>query len=304
MTDGDSIFFCLKPQSTPDEAAHRAPPSAPAPPPKQQEELCAKIAVLEAKIKKIEERDSASVAAAERSKSEARASQLRCAELERLVAGFKKQIEDSVHSVMGTALSGIAHGKEELGSLRARLVSVEEMLQRLDPSGLKSVSLSIGLFEGRLSSLEAGLAAELKERFLHLDSSFGETARKAGAAQETAAGSARRVEKLEERVAGLPYLESRLNAFEGKLESLYELEALAKFLKLSVEGMNGKLGAVMSGSAAISGENKKIRADFESLSRQVRQLTALFNQLRSELAFLMPKKQESGPNWNNSYGDI
>ncbi len=298
MTGGESLFSCIKQQETREEAARCAPPpkaapvpgpapaNAPAPqPPKRDEELYAKVSALEAKIKKSEEKNSVSAAAIESLKAEAQAARLRAAQLERDAAEFKKISEASSLSA--------GRVKEELAALRGRTASIEDIIRRLDASSLNSLVLSVGLFEGRLKSLEAGMASEIKERFAGLDTAFGDTARKAGLAQETAAGCARRVEKFEERTAGLPYLENRLGAMEGKLERLYELEALAQFLKLSVEGMEKSISAAMRESALISGEHKKTCADFESLYRQVRQLTALFNQFRTELAFLMPKQQET-----------
>jgi len=364
MTDGDSVFSCIDPHDGRNEAELPVPPPAPPlpppPPPGQHEDLCAKVAALEAKIKKLEERDHAAAAAVEGYKAEAQAAQLRAAELERGISGLKKTIEDSGRdSRAGQDTNGIAirELKEELHSQRARVGSLDKIFQNPDLSGLNSLSLSVGLLEGRLKNLEAGLVNELKERFLTLDAGFGETARKAGLAQETAAagarrvekleervvrlpylenrlkscedkleaglanelkerfstldaafgetarkaglaqeiaaGGARRVEKLEERVARLPYLENRLKSSEDKLERIYDLEALTQSLNLSVEGMEKSFSAAMRESSLVSAEHKKICSDFESLSRQVKQLTALFNQFRTELAFLMPRKQES-----------
>ena len=300
MTDGDSVFSCIDPHDGRNEAELPVPPPAPPlpppPPPGQHEDLCAKVAALEAKIKKLEERDHAAAAAVEGYKAEAQAAQLRAAELERGISGLKKTIEDSGRdSRAGQDTNGIAirELKEELHSQRARVGSLDKIFQNPDLSGLNSLSLSVGLLEGRLKNLEAGLVNELKERFLTLDAGFGETARKAGLAQETAAAGARRVEKLEERVVRLPYLENRLKSSEDKLERIYDLEALTQSLNLSVEGMEKSFSAAMRESSLVSAEHKKICSDFESLSRQVKQLTALFNQFRTELAFLMPRKQES-----------
>ena len=280
MTGEESVFFCIKRQDAPEEAARPLPPPAPppvpppvphaGPSPKQYEDLCSKLTALEAKVVKLEEISSASATAAAGSKAETQAAQLRCAGLEREVAGLKKLIEASVPA-----------GRDAVSTAIGQF------------SSLHSISLSVSLFEGRLKNIETGLANELKERFLMLDASFGETARKAGLAQETAAGSARRVEKMEERLARLPYLENRVNAGAEKLERIYELEALTQSLKLSVEGMEKHFDAAMRDSAITSAEHKKICSDFESLSHNVSHLAALFNQIRTELAFLMPKRQES-----------
>lgn len=289
MTSGDSVFSCIKQQEIPEEAARHTPQYSPAPPPppqlKQQEDLCAKIAALEGKIKKLEERDAITSALIEGFKAEVKTAQRRADELERNASGWQKTIE--------TLSAAMGQFKEETSALRMRTGSVEETLRRFDLSNSSSISLSVALLEGRLKNLEAGLANELKERFLTLDAAFRETSGKAGLAQETAMGSARRVEKLEERAARLPYLENRLNSYEGKLERLYDLDALSQSLKSSVEGMENNFNTSMHESASLSGEHKKICSDFESLSRQVKHFAALFNQLRTELSFLMPKKQES-----------
>lgn len=289
MTGGDSIFSCVKQQVIPDGEARHAPQYSPVPPPppqgKHQVELFAKMAALEGKIKKLEERDAAASASVECFKAEAKAAQLRAEGLERNAVGLRKTTE-ALAATMGQF-------KEDVSALRVRTAAIEETLRRSELAGPGSISLSVGLLEGRLKNLEAGLANELKERFLTLDAAFGETARKACLAQETSAGSARRVENLEERVVRLPYLENRINSNEGKLEKLYDLDALARSLKISVEGMEKNFNAAIQESASLSGEHKKIRSDLESLSRQVKHFAALFNQLRAELAFLMPKKQES-----------
>lgn len=288
MTGGESVFSCIKQPDSREEAVRYAPPPAPAaapPPPKRDEELCAKVAALEAKLKKLEEREAAAAEAAEGFKAEAQAARLRAAELERGAAELKRLFEAFPLAV--------GRVQEEVAVLRARAASLEEVVRRMDPSNLSAVALSVDLFERRLKSLEAGLADELKARFSSLDAAFGETARKAAISQETAAGSARRVEKMEERLARLPYLENRLASNEGKLERVFELDSLAQALKLGVEGMEKSFGAAMRDSAVVCAEHKKIRSDFESLSTQVRQLTALFNQFRTELAFLLPKKLES-----------
>lgn len=289
MTSGDSVFSCIKKQDIPEEAARHTPQYSPAPTPppqpKQQEDLYAKIAALEVKIKKLEERDAIVSALIEGFKAEVKAAQRRADDLERNAAESRKTTE--------TLAAALGQFKEEVSALRTRTGSVEETLRRFDLSNSSSISLSVALLKGRLKNLEVGLAHELKERFLALDAAFRETASKVGLAQETAVGSARRVEKLEERAARLPYLENRLNSYEGKLERLYDLDALSQSLKLSVEGMENNFNTSMQETASLSGEHKKISSDFESLSREVNHFAALFNQLRTELSFLMPKKQES-----------
>ena len=302
MNGEESVFSCIKQQDSHEGAASHAPASAPSSQPYrgsspgQHDDLCAKVAALEAKIQKLEEINSASAAAAAGLKSETQAAQLRSAELEREVTGLKKLVEvftlerragrDAVSAATG-------HFKEELASYSSRIGSIEGVVRGLDPSSLNAVSLSVGLFEGRLKNIETGLANELKERFSLLDSACCETARKAVMAQETAAGSARRMEKVEEKIARLTYIENRVNAGAEKLERIYELEALSQSLILSVEGMEKHFSSSMRDSATLSAQNKKISSDFDSLSLNVKHLAALFNQFRTELAFLMPKTKET-----------
>lgn len=312
MTGGDSVFSCIKQQAVRNEREFHAPPPVPQPPPppppRQQEDLCAKMAGLEAKIKILGERDCAAAAATEGFKAEAQAARRHAAELERELAWLKKTIEDSVRDNRAgrdAICAAIAQLKEEQASRHGGASSVDKTTQTGEQFGLSSGSLAVGLLEGRLKNLETGLVNELKERFSTLDKYFGETARKAGLAQETAAGSARRVEKLEEEMARLPYLENRVNAGAEKLERIYDLEALCQSLKFGVQGMEKHFSASMMDFSALSAEHKQFRSDLDSLSHNVKQLAALFNQLRAELAFLMPKKRGvSAESRDNSYGDI
>jgi len=262
----------------------------------QYEGLRGKVAAFETKIIKLEEKDYAFAVVVEGFKAEAQAAQRRAAELECGISALKKTIEDSgrdIRAGQDAARTAIGELKEDLNFQRAWVGSQDKIIRSMDSTGLNALSLSVGLLEGRLKNLETGLANELMERFSILDAAFGETARKAGLAQETAAGGARRVEKLEEQAARLPYLENRLKGSEDKLQRVYDVEALTQSLQSSVEGMEKNFSAAMRESALVSNEHKKICSDFDSLSRQVKQLTALFNQFRTELAFLMPKKQES-----------
>lgn len=291
MTGKESVFSCINHKDIHAEAARHIPPLSPTPvsssssPMNQQEDLGGQVATLEAKIIRLEERDCAAALAVEVFKAEAQIAQRRASELEREAEGLKKR-DETFSLLMGQL-------REELAALRTRVGSVEKIICRLDPSNLNSVALSVGLLEGRLKNLEADLANEFKERFSALDAAFGEASLKAGLARETAYGSARCVEKMEERIARLPYLENRLNASEVKLERIYDLEVLSESLKVSVDGMVNKFSAAMRESAVMSVEHEKNCSDFESLSHQVKQLTALFNHFRSELSFLMPKKQGS-----------
>ena len=262
----------------------------------ESDRAAAAFGALEARIKKLERTGAAPAVSVEGFERKLQAAQFSVLELEQEMSGIKRQL-DAVkaggQTSQAEALSTVVQLKEALGLQRGRVGTLEEIVRRLDPGALNSLAISVSLYEGRLKSLETGLADELKERFTLFDTALRDAVRKAGAAQETATGSFRRIEKIEERTARLSYLEDRLNSNEDKLRMVYELEAFSQSLKASVEGMGKSFNAAMRGAAVISAEHEKIASDFESLSRQVKHLEALFNQFRTELAFLMPKKQEN-----------
>lgn len=289
MTSDNSLFSCIKPV---EEPARYTPPSPP--PAGRQEEAFAQVtAALQDRVKKLEDCTTASASAAEAARAEAKAAQDRSAELEKRLAA----INDSLRAFMDKSVNlrpdqaELDTLKGEITSCTGRMVSIEKDMHLLESDGIRSVSLSLRLLEGRFKSVEAGLNDELHERFSAVSLSVGESARKAALALETAAAGARRLEKLEELLVRLPYVENRFATLETKLERIYELDALAQALKMSVEGTEGKLALVMKEAAAISGGQKRLGADFESLSAQVRQMAALFNQFRTELSFLIPKKR-------------
>lgn len=302
MTSGDSLFSCIKPPHGADDCeagpGQPHPPAPPVPAPTRQvEDLTARIAELEDKIKKLEAKNSAPVpAAADGLKTDLQAAQGRISGLERVVAGFQQAAEGAAREKQAkkeAAAPALEQVGADLAALRTRAVAVEEICRRIDLAELDGVSAGIAAFEKRLSNLESGVVSELEARFSTLDSAFGKVVRKANVSHETAAGCARRVDKLEERLARLSYLENRLGSNEGKLERLYDLEAIVQALKVSVESAENDFGQVMREAAGISAEHKKIRSDFESISCQVKHLTALFNHFRAELSFLIPKNTEN-----------
>ncbi len=306
-----------------------APPSpAPAQGQRQYEEICARLRDLEGRLKKAEERESALASALEGARSELKAVSARAEALAQrpappvpeaakalAAAGEAARTAGEAFKAAGEAArsggeaartageaaktSGEASAAaaaalkaaEEAASSAARLRAELAELRQSSGQAAQSFSSGLGLVEDRVRHLQSGLAEELKARFAALDTALMDASRKAGLAQEASASAGRRVEKSEERLARLQYLESRVESNEGKLGKIYDLEALAQALRVSVEGMEKNFDAAMRASAVISAENKRLNSDFEGLSRQVRQLTALFNQLRAELAFLMPKKE-------------
>ncbi len=146
--------------------------------------------------------------------------------------------------------------------------------------------------ERSMKNFEAGVLDELKTRLLALDAASSDIAHKANLISATTAGNAHRIDKLEERAAGLKYLENRLEANDKKIERLYELEALVQAVKVGMESLDNKFGVLAQDTAGITAEHKSIRSDIESSTHQMEHLTTLFNYFRTELAFLLPKKKE------------
>lgn len=290
MTGDNSLFSCIKP----DEEPPRYNPPPPPPAGRQEEASAQAVAALHARLKKLEECAAATTSAAEAAKAEAKAAQDRSVELEKR----QTALNDRLRSFMEGSLN-FKPDQAELDTLKGevtacagRVASIEQDFHLLEPVGIKSISLRLRLLEGRLKSVEAGFNDELHERFSAVSLSAGESARKAALALQTAAAGALRLERLEELLVRLPYIDKRFAALETKLERLFELDALAQALKISVEGTEGKLVLAMKETAAISGGQKRLGSDFDSLSAQVRQMAALYNQFRTELSFLIPKKQE------------
>jgi len=225
-----------------------------------------------------------------------RDAQNRISGLESAAAGFQKTIEElrgAGTAAQETVMRALEQLKEEMTALRSRTAEAEGSGRRLVAADLDAVTVGLGLLEGRMKNLEAGVVSQLNERFSSLETAFGEVARKANMAHETAAAGARSVEKLEERAANLAYLENRLSLNEGKFEKLYDLEAVVKALKVSVESLENNFTEVMREAQRVSLDTKKCRADLEPLSHQVKHLTVLFNHFRTEFSFLLSKKAES-----------
>jgi hypothetical protein len=157
--------------------------------------------------------------------------------------------------------------------------------------GLSQATIDGSLYERCIKNIEAGVLGEFKDRFSQLDAALERIMRKTNLALETAAGSAKRVDKVEEGVAQLSYIKTRVESNEGKFERLYELDAVVQALKVGVVSLETNIGVVRKDAAEISAEHKKTISDFESVSHQLNQLTALFNHFRTQLSFLLPKKE-------------
>jgi chromosome segregation ATPase len=224
-------------------------------------------------MRKAEEREESILSALNCAKAEAAAVQSRLSGME------KWSVE------LGRKLDGLSRAFERSLALAEGRPSQEERMA--SAQALNALSLNFGLLEGRLKNLEAGLEEDLKRRFSAVDAMVGDSSRKAGLAAEMGASVARRADKLDASVSRLSSMEQRLSESEKRLGSLYELEALAQSLKLSVSGMETNFDAAMRSCSQTAAGNKKLASDFEALSRQVMQLSALFNQLRTELAFLL-----------------
>ncbi len=217
-------------------------------------------------------------------KTELQASQQRVAALERLGTELQKFTEVAGLETKAAKAAGrqeLAKFRDELDALRAKEDSAEALHRGLTEAAERS-----------LKNFEAGVLGELKERLQALDAASADITHKANLISATTAGNAHRIDKLEERAAGLKYLENRLEANDKKFEKLYELEALVQAVKVGMESLENKVGVLAQDTAGMSAEHQGIRSDFESTTHEVKQLSALFNYFRTELAFLLPKKKE------------
>jgi len=293
MTGEESLFSFIKPPEAAGapQRGHPAPPPMPPPPPRQDDKLAARISELEARLKGLEAKEPGpDRAMVEGLKAEVEASQRRNSEFERAIAALQKGIGDAIREKQ--AAKDDFNQKtdkflSELSVLRYRADAADQLC-----SGLNLANLDDRLYERVIKMVEGGVGGELRERYAVLDAAFAEVARKANQAFAATTANTRRVDKIEERAAIIAYLESRLESHEKKIERLYDIEAISHALKMSVESVENKIGAVMQETAGVAAENKKFLADFESLSHQVKQLTALFTYFRTELAYLLPKKKD------------
>ena len=299
MKSKDSLFSFLKPAEPPGEAWGAAAAPAPVPPPGSPDR--AKIEELENRIKKIEAAasgpaisDTAKINELENiiKKCEAAPESVR-RELEKMTLGLKREVEEvRAYALQENSRLEILSGRitAELSSLNSRLGAAEAAACHNAAAAPPPARTAV-LTEEEVFKLKAGVAEEVSRRLEAFDAALAETRRKALAALETSGGNMRRIDKLEEAGARSVYLEARLSGSEGKFERIYECEAAIQALKPSLEEMQKSLTGLSQRTAAVSAGQGKTASDLDSLSRQVGQLTALFNHFRVELAFLMPDKK-------------
>lgn len=288
MSNGDSVFSFIRGAAAPAQPAGPAPQAAPAPAPRVPDALAVKIAGIEAKLAELE---SSGRASAEGLQSELQRSQLKVSALQLTIAELKKAVRETESEKLAeteAAGKALEQFRGDLAVLRYRTDAAEELCR-----GLSLANLDGKLSDRVLEKLEAGALSGLKDRFTALDAAFEEVTRRAALASETATGGARRLDKLEERAAHFSVLEGRFEANERKFERLYELEACVQAMKVNAESVGNKLASLVRDTAGISAEHENFRSDFESVSHQVKQLTALFGYFRTELSFLLPGKRES-----------
>lgn len=192
--------------------------------------------------------------------------------------------------------SALLDKNEHKALFNALREDVEALRRAMPPADWQDIErfLKDGLLalQQRMQKFENGDNLELNRRFAGMDSAIGDVSRKAISAAEASAGNLRRLEKLEELAARTAYMENRLNAAESRGERFMELGAAVEVLRNGFQGLEKSLNEILRRVSGLSEENKKTTADGESLSRQVAHLSALFNHFRSELGFLMPKKNE------------
>lgn len=265
---------------------HAAPPAAehkPAAPAEQTLELHKRLAVLEKTVA-----EQAEKLAAERLPPPPPPPQ----RVSELAEARIKRLEERLSGLEAGPGRNDGVAQKKLAALEARLAALEELSARLGGETAGLVSVTLAPLEGRLQSLEAGLANELKDRFGEVDSALRDAVVKARAAQEASAGAAQRMDKMDERLAQLPYLENRVGGIEEKSGRIYDVEAVNHSLELRMEKLERDVHNCLIEVSNSAVEGKRVSSELDSLSRTVSHLSALFNHFRSELAFLMPKIRE------------
>lgn len=265
----ESVFEGILPAMAAHSSAAHPGPALPKPP----DAFVSRLDAMDVRMRKAEEREEAILSALNCAKVESAAVQSRLSGMEKWAGELNRKLDESSRALERSL--ALAEGRP---SQEERLASAQ---------ALNALSLNFGVLDGRLKNLETGLEEDLRRRFSALDAMAGDAARKAGLAGEIGASVSRRADKLDAAVSRLSSMEQRLSDNEKRLGSLYELEALTQSLKLSVSGMGANFDAAMRSCSQTAAGNKKLSSDFEALSRQVMQLSALFNQLRTELAFLL-----------------
>lgn len=192
------------------------------------------------------------------------------------------------HSVLPEPLLG------RLSALEIRLAAAEKAAS---VTGMSSNRLSLEmdrLVEQSMGALRVNLIAELDGRIVKQHSSVPGALNKAAVAYELASGVMRRLEKLEERLARAAYAETRLDRIEAKFEGFCECEAAVEGLKVELGRIQGTVSDVAHLASVQAGEQKKVEAEFDAMSRQLAQLSALFNHFRVELGLLLSERRQAG----------
>lgn len=279
MKGSDSLFSCMKAGDGQPADSRALEPQAPPSPPSatRQPDPAARVAVLEALVKQLEQ-DVPRLAAAEK----------RVAELETSLTELGGKVQLAAAACDGavkTAGQGAAELRNGFSGLGARVAALEASLAK---SREARPSSGPGTEDARLDGLTKFLTQEFESRVARVEEAAAGFAHKAAAAHEAAGAGLRRLEKIEERLARAAYVEIRLGSIEKKFEKFCECEAAVGGLRAGLENLEGTVHDVAHRAAAQAGEQKRSASEFESLSRQVSQLSSLFNHFRGELSFLMP----------------
>jgi len=288
----DSLFSVIKPHgpavsagrdagAVPSGAAAGAPPPAAAgtqpstPEPLRKEERNVPRE-LETRLKKAEER--------------AAAAEGRCAELAAAAGELKKATEEELRSLKeggSVPERSLKLFRAEMAALALRLSAVEKA-DALSSTGGGMPAAELAGLEQRLRDMEARLHEGVSRRLSGMDTACGEALRNAMAAGESSSAALRRLEKNEERLARLSFIENRLDNLDRKLERVYEYEGMASALKAGIDELERTVSGIAQKEGKLEADYKKTESEFQTISHQVGQLSALFNHFRNELAFLMP----------------
>jgi uncharacterized protein YeeX (DUF496 family) len=203
------------------------------------------------------------------------------------IGALEKQLGDLVRALAALAEKE-KHEKEVLNGAVSRL-GAELSLYKTTVEALQAGAPDYK----RVSALENSIREEASARFASLEALAHETARKSALAAETSAANLRRVDQLEEYAARLSVFENRIKSVEDKAARIYECEALVHTLNSMHERMEKSVDDAARKAAAVSSEQRRVFSEMDTITRQVSHLTALLNHFRSELSFLMPRKQGS-----------
>jgi vacuolar-type H+-ATPase subunit I/STV1 len=274
MNGDESVFSCIKPAGCPaaDVLSPPAPPPA-APSPKPETAPVQASSVNSARNEELEKRLKAL-----EDKAGGYASDNR-------ISGLEKQLSDIARALAELAEKA-KREKEALNGAVSRL-GAELSLYKTTVEALRAGASDYK----RLAALENSIREEASARFASLEALARETARKSALAVETSAADCRRIDRLEEYAARLAVFENRIKSVEDKTARIYECEALGHTLNSAHERMEKNVDEAARKAAEVSAEQRRVFSEMDTVTRQVSHLTALLNQFRSELSFLMPRQQ-------------